>query len=157
VELRPVDASSPNNWDAVITGMKEVVKPGGTAVVASAGAPYTIAAKTGTAQAFSLNAGQRYNASQLAERLHDHALFVAFAPAEAPRVAIGVIVENGGHGGSAAAPIARRIFDLVLLTPEQLAEQEAKRLAKEQKQKPQQQAPAAPKPTPTPAPAAPEE
>jgi penicillin-binding protein 2 len=157
VELKSVEASSPSNWDAVITGMKEVVKPGGTAVVASSGAPYAIAAKTGTAQAFSLAAGQRYNASQLSERLHDHALFIAFAPADAPRIAIAVIVENGGHGGSAAAPIARRIFDMVLLTPEQLAEQEAKRLAKEQKL--QQQKPTAPaaKPTPTPAPAGTEE
>jgi len=156
VELKSVEAGEPGHWDSVITGMKEVVKPGGTAVVASAGAPYTIAAKTGTAQAFSLSAGQRYNASQLAERLHDHALFIAFAPAEQPRVAIAVVVENGGHGGSAAAPIARRIFDLVLLTPEQLAEQEAKRLAKEQKQQ-QQKPAAAPAPTPTPAPASTEE
>jgi penicillin-binding protein 2 len=127
--LKPIEVKDPAFWDVIITGMEEVVRPGGTAVVASAGAPYQIAAKTGTAQAFSLAAGQRYNASQLDERLHDHAWFEAFAPAENPTVAIAIVVENGGHGGSAAAPIARHIFDMLLLTPEQLAAQEAKKAA----------------------------
>jgi penicillin-binding protein 2 len=138
-ELDPIplpDAKSndPSNWEVVIKGMEEVVKPGGTAVVAFAGVPYTVAAKTGTAQAFSLARGQKYNASQLTKNKLDHALFVAFAPAEAPKIAIAVVVENGGHGGSAAAPIARRLFDFMLLTPEQLAEQEAKRKVKLEKQ-----------------------
>jgi penicillin-binding protein 2 len=137
-ELAPVvldDAKSndASNWDVVINGMQEVVKPGGTAVVAFSGAPYTVAAKTGTAQAFSLAKGQKYNAAQLSKRMKDHALFIAFAPAEQPKIAIAVVVENGGHGGSTAAPIARRLFDFVLLPPEQLAEQEAKRAARLQK------------------------
>jgi penicillin-binding protein 2 len=135
VVLKPVEVKDPGYWDVIVEGMEEVVKPGGTAVVASAGAPYRIAAKTGTAQAFSLAQGQRYNAAQLDERLHDHAWFEAFAPADDPQVAIAIVVENGGHGGSAAAPIARRIFDMLLLTPEQLAEQEAKRAALLERQK----------------------
>ena len=75
----------------------------------------SVAAKTGTAQVFSLGQGQKYNAASISERLRDHALFVAFAPADQPKIAIAVLVENGGHGGSAAAPIARRIFDAYLL------------------------------------------
>jgi penicillin-binding protein 2 len=129
IPLAPVKVRDASSWDAVIQGMEEVVKPGGTAAVAFAGAPYAVAAKTGTAQVHGLAVGEKYNAAQLAERLRDNALFIAFAPAENPRVAVGVVVENGGHGGTAAAPIARRIFDLMLLTPEQLAAQEAKRAA----------------------------
>jgi penicillin-binding protein 2 len=134
IMLADAKSNDPTNWEVVINGMQEVVKPGGTAVVAFAGVPYTVAAKSGTAQAFSLNKGQKYNASELTKRLQDHALFVAFAPVENPRLAIAVVVENGGHGGSAAAPIARRLFDFMLLPPEQLAEQEAKRKAKLDKQ-----------------------
>lgn len=141
IPLTPVETRDAGAWDVVTQGMEEVVKPGGTAVVASAGAPYTIAAKTGTAQVFGLAKNQKYNAAQLAERLRDNALFIAFAPAEAPKVAVAVVVENGGHGGTAAAPIARRIFDLMLLTPEQLAEQEAKRQAQLAKQQAAQQKP----------------
>jgi penicillin-binding protein 2 len=90
---------------AVTTG------PRGTAVRAARGAAYTIAGKTGTAQVFSVAQSERYDESQVAERLRDHALFVAFAPAEAPRLAVAVVVENGGHGSSVAAPVARAIFD----------------------------------------------
>ncbi|MGE0114000.1 MAG: penicillin-binding protein 2 [Steroidobacteraceae bacterium] len=130
VSLAEAKSNDPGNWDVVIHGMQEVVKPGGTAVVAFSGAPYTVAAKTGTAQAFSLARGQKYNAAQLSKRLKDHALFIAFAPVEQPRLAIAIVVENGGHGGTVAAPIARRLFDFMLLSPEQLAEQEARRKAK---------------------------
>ena len=102
-------------WDTVIEGMEMVARPGGTASSSFGGVPYRVAAKTGTAQVFSLGQNQKYNAASLAERLRDHALFIAFAPAEDPKIAIAVLVENGGHGGSAAAPIARRIFDAYLL------------------------------------------
>ncbi len=128
--LPDAHSADASNWDAVTHGMVEVVKPGGTAVVAFAGVPYSVAAKTGTAQAFSLARGQKYNSAQLAKYKHDHALFIAFAPVEAPKIAIAIIVENGGHGGSTAAPIARRLFDFMLLSPEQLAVQEAKRKAR---------------------------
>lgn len=132
--LPDAHSADPSNWLAVIEGMSEVTKPGGTAVVAFAGVPYTVASKTGTAQAFSLARGQKYNSAQLAKSKLDHALFIAYAPVEAPKIAIAVIVENGEHGGSTAAPIARRLFDFALLSPEQLAEQEAKRKARLEKQ-----------------------
>jgi penicillin-binding protein 2 len=111
----PVQLRDPSLWDTVIEGMEMVARPGGTAAASFAGAPYRVAAKTGTAQVFSLGQNQKYNAAALAERLRDHALFTAFAPADKPRIAIAVLVENGGHGGTAAAPIARRIFDAYLL------------------------------------------
>jgi penicillin-binding protein 2 len=134
IALEDAKSSDPKDWSVVINGMQEVVKPGGTAVVAFAGAPYTVAAKTGTAQAFSLAKGQKYNAAQLSKRLQDHALFIAFAPVEQPKIAVAIVVENGGHGGSTAAPIARRLFDFMLLPPDQLAAQEAKRAAKIEKE-----------------------
>ena len=67
--------------------------------------------QTGTAQVFSVGQTEKYNEKEVAERLRDHALFVAFAPADDPKLAVAVLVENGGFGASAAAPIARAIFD----------------------------------------------
>jgi len=69
----------------------------------------------GTAQIFSLDRGEKYNAGWLTKHLQDHALFIAFAPAENPRIAVAVIAEHGGHGGSAAAPIAKQVMDACLL------------------------------------------
>ena len=91
------------------------VTTGGTASVAARGAAYSMAGKTGTAQVFSVGQTEKYNEKDVAERLRDHALFVAFAPAEAPKLAVAVLVENGGFGGSQAAPIARAIFDAYLV------------------------------------------
>ena len=82
----------------------------GTGARAFAGAPYTHAGKTGTAQVFGLK-GEKYVESRVAERLRDHALFIAYAPAEKPTIAVAVIVENSGFGARAAAPIARQVFD----------------------------------------------
>jgi penicillin-binding protein 2 len=110
-----VDIKNPANWDVAIEGMEMVTEAGGTASAVQRGAGYKIAAKTGTAQVFSLGQNEKYNASAVDERLRDHALFIAFAPAEAPKLALAVLVENGGHGGSVAAPIARRVFDAFLL------------------------------------------
>ena len=110
-----VDLKDPKHWDVVVEGMEQVTEAGGTAVAATRGAPYKIAAKTGTAQVFSIGQNEKYNEKQVADRLRDHALFVAFAPADAPKLAIAVLVENGGHGGSIAGPIARRVFDAFLL------------------------------------------
>ena len=111
----PLELKDPAMWDVIVQGMVMVTEAGGTAVVATRGAPYKIAAKTGTAQVFGIGQNEKYNASTVSERLRDHALFIAFAPADAPKLAIAVLVENGGHGGSVAAPIARRIFDAYLL------------------------------------------
>ena len=75
---------------------------------------YVSGGKTGTAQVFSLK-GEKYEASKIDERLRDHAWFMAYAPADKPRIALAVLVENGGFGAQAAAPIARQVFDYYLL------------------------------------------
>ena len=86
----------------------------GTGRRAFAGAGYTSGGKTGTAQVFSLK-GAEYKAHKLRKELHDHALFIAFAPAEEPKIALAVLVENGGFGAQSAAPIARMVLDYYLL------------------------------------------
>lgn len=106
---------NPENLERVKAAMVDVTRPGGTAARAGAGAPYTMAGKTGTAQVIGIKQGEKYIESRVAERHRDHALFIAFAPAEDPRIAVAVLVENGGHGGSTAAPIARALFDYYLL------------------------------------------
>jgi penicillin-binding protein 2 len=107
-----VPVADPSNWDTVIAAMEDVVNtPEGTAYGISRGASYRIAGKTGTAQVFGVKQNARYKKEEIEERLQDHALFIAFAPAEDPEIAVAVIVENGGHGGSAAAPIARAVMD----------------------------------------------
>jgi len=114
-ELPTVTLNDPHNWDVIIDGMEQVMQPGGTGSAAARGAPYRIAGKSGTAQVFTLGENQKYNAARIAERLRDHAWFISFAPVDNPKIAIAVLVENGGHGGSASAPIVRRLFDAYLL------------------------------------------
>jgi len=104
----------PANLAEVREGMLDVMRPGGTAVVAAAGAAYAIAGKTGTAQVVGIKQGARYDDSKLARHHRDHALFIAYAPADDPKIAIAVLVENGGHGGGTAAPIARAVMDYYL-------------------------------------------
>ncbi|WP_051144988.1 penicillin-binding protein 2 [Thiomicrorhabdus sp. Kp2] len=95
-----------SNWETVIKGMENVMHgKKGTARRHGAGLPFKMAGKTGTAQVFSLNQG-KYNADELAKRLHDHSLFIGFAPVEKPQIAVAVIVENGGSGSKTAAPMA---------------------------------------------------
>ncbi len=103
------------NLELVRNAMIDVTQPGGTAGRAAAGAPYSIAGKTGTAQVVAIKQGEKYVESRIAERNRDHALFVAYAPAEDPKIALAILVENGGHGGTTAAPIARAMFDYYLL------------------------------------------
>lgn len=104
------------HWDSVIQGMVNVVHgPMGTARRSGQGAKYRFAGKTGTAQVFGIAQNKTYNAAKLAKRLHDHSLFVAFAPLENPTIAISVIVENGGGGSAVAAPLARELLDAYLL------------------------------------------
>ncbi len=105
----------PEHIDLVKRAMFAVTQPGGTAAGAASGAGYHIAGKTGTAQVIGIKQGATYNESQVAERHRDHAWFIAFAPVEAPKIALVVLVENGGHGGSTAAPIARKVMDYYLL------------------------------------------
>jgi penicillin-binding protein 2 len=87
----------------------------GTGRVAFAGAEYIAAGKTGTAQVIGIKQNERYDARRIAERFRDHSLFMAFAPLDNPRIALALIVENGGFGAQAAAPIARKVFDYTLL------------------------------------------
>ena len=87
----------------------------GTGASAFRGAPYTSAGKTGTAQVVQIKQNEKYVASRLDERFRDHALFMAFAPAEDPKIALALIVENAGFGAQNSAPIARRVFDFWLL------------------------------------------
>ncbi|MEO6118500.1 MAG: penicillin-binding protein 2 [Methylotenera sp.] len=106
---------NPENVEIVKNGMIGVTLPGGTAASVGANAGYNIAAKTGTAQVIGIKQNEKYNASTINERHRDHALFVAYAPAEDPTIALAIIVENGEHGGSTAGPIARKVMDYYLL------------------------------------------
>ena len=108
------DVGDTKNWDVAITGMFAVTH-GGTASRSAAGAPYSIAGKTGTAQVFSIAQNAKYDESTIGELMRDHAWFVAFAPVEAPKIAVAVLVENGRSGSGVAAPIARLIMDAYLL------------------------------------------
>ncbi len=124
-QIRQLPLSS-RYLDKVIESMVKVVRSNrGTAKRIRTNA-YSIAGKTGTVQVFSVKQKERYRESEVAEHMRDHALFVAFAPVEDPRIAVAVIVENGGHGGAVAAPVARRVMDSYLLrTPPPAAAGEA--------------------------------
>ena len=87
----------------------------GTSARAFVGTPYVSAGKTGTAQLFSIKQGEKYSAGHVDERLRDHAWYLAYAPADHPRIALAVLVENGGFGAQAAAPVARAVLDYFLL------------------------------------------
>ncbi|MBL8251657.1 MAG: penicillin-binding protein 2, partial [Candidatus Competibacter sp.] len=108
-----IEVKNPRFWDAIIGGMIHVVEGGTAHKVRSP--RYRIAGKTGTAQVFTLGQNQSYNARRLAKHLLDHALFVAFAPVEDPRIAVAVIAEHGGGGSATAAPLARKVMDAYLL------------------------------------------
>ena len=97
------------NLEVIKNAMVDVIRKG-TARRSFTGATYQAAGKTGTAQVFSLR-GAKYNADEVEERLRDHSLFMAYAPVEDPQIAVALIVENGGWGATAAAPIARKVFD----------------------------------------------
>jgi len=112
IELAPPMEIKNDIWDYVHRAMRDVVhSPRGTARGISNGLDYEIAGKTGTAQVISISAEEEYDSSKIDKRQWDHALFIAFAPADDPQIAVGLIVENGEHGSSAAAPIARLVID----------------------------------------------
>ncbi len=111
----PIRLNNEQRWDQIIEAMRlSVHGPRGTARSISRGIGYQIAGKTGTSQVFTIAQDERYDAEQLARRLHNHALFVAFAPVENPQIALAVLVEHGGGGGTVAAPIAREVLDAYL-------------------------------------------
>jgi len=118
VVLEHVEPDAPDHYRRVIEAMTDVVHgPRGTARSSGRDAEYRFAGKTGTAQVIGIAQGESYDEDAIAERFRDHALFIAFAPVEDPRIAVAVIAENGGGGSRTAAPIARKVIDYYLLGP----------------------------------------
>ena len=122
--LRTLDLK-PEHIDTIKKALVGVNKEG-TGASVFAGAEYISAGKTGTAQVIAIKQGEKYVESRVQERHRDHALFVAYAPADNPTIALAVIVENGGFGARAAAPIARQVFDYFLLGKKPKAGESAK-------------------------------
>jgi penicillin-binding protein 2 len=111
-----VDPDQTDRWQRVVDAMVAVMSSAhGTARATGATATYQIAGKTGTAQVFTIGQTEKYNEEEVAERMRDHALFISFAPADKPRIAVAVLVENGGHGAGVAAPVARKVMDAYLV------------------------------------------
>ncbi len=107
---------NPGDWAQVSAGMQQVMhNPRGTAHKIGDTAAYRIAGKSGTAQVVAIKQGEKYDRSKLDERHRDHALFIAFAPADAPKIAVAVMIENGEGGSSVAAPVAKAVMDAWLL------------------------------------------
>ena len=103
---------NPQDWETTISAMRDVIHSAtGTAKGINHDLTYDIAGKTGTAQVVGIKQNESYDASKLKDWHKDHALFVGFAPVENPRIALAVLVENGGGGGSTAAPVGRLVFD----------------------------------------------
>ena len=123
-EAQTIPIAFQQNWEDVRTGMLNVVEGARGTAKRIRSEKYRIAGKTGTAQVFTVAQDAEYDEEGLDKKLRDHALFVAYAPIEDPRIAVAVVVENGGHGGSVAAPIARAIMDAYLLPEEEPAEEE---------------------------------
>jgi penicillin-binding protein 2 len=111
----PVDLGLKPEHIAVVRRAMVGVTQDGTSRHVFAGAPYLSGGKTGTAQAATQSKHEKYNAARMEERQRDHSLYIAFAPADDPKIALAVIVENAGFGSTSAAPIARRTFDYWLL------------------------------------------
>jgi penicillin-binding protein 2 len=119
----PINIGTDGQWGVVYDGMVGAVYgPGGTAYAVGVGSKYKIAGKTGTAQVIAIKQNEKYHVKDVAERNRDHAWFIAYAPADDPKIAISVLVENGGFGAAAAAPIARKVLDAYLLEGEVPAE-----------------------------------
>lgn len=117
--LPDIQLSNPEYWEYARKAMEAVVHGArGTARKIGQDAPYRIAGKSGTAQVVAIKQGERYNRDKVQERHRDHALFIAYAPAEAPEIAVAVMVENGESGSGVAAPVARAVLDAWLLPPE---------------------------------------
>ena len=116
VKNEEIKSATPEQWQIVMEGMAGTLRYGTAALFAGKNMTYTIAGKTGTAQVFTVSRSESLdNQKTVSDRLRDHSWFIAFAPAEAPRIAVAVIVENGGFGASVASPIARKVMDTYLL------------------------------------------
>ena len=123
---KEIPKKSPENWKNIDLAMTNVVENIRGTAKRIRSPYYRIAGKTGTAQVFTVKQDEEYDEEKVSKKNRDHALFVAYAPVEDPQIAVAVIVENGGHGGAVAAPIAKKIMDAYLLSPEQIAEIQAK-------------------------------
>lgn len=109
---RQIPIHNRDNWDKTLAAMVDVVHSArGTAKRINKDLTYRIGGKTGTAQVYGLKQEEEYDAESIDKKLRDHALFIAFAPAEAPRIVVAVVAENGGSGSGTGAPIARIILD----------------------------------------------
>ena len=114
VEMQ-VPVKDPQDWQTILEGMSQVVNGvRGTARLIAVDSKYRIAGKSGTAQVYQHGIEEKHEDSEVAESLRNHALFVAFAPFDEPRIAIAVVVEHGGGGSSVAAPVARATLDVWL-------------------------------------------
>jgi penicillin-binding protein 2 len=112
VFLGSVQVGHARHWDRVIRAMVNVVHGAkGTARRAGLGTNYRMGGKTGTAQVFGVAQNEEYDEEKIDKKLRDHGLFIAFAPADEPKIAVAVVVENGGSGSGAAAPVARKVID----------------------------------------------
>lgn len=118
----PIELKNPEYWNDVINAMADVVHSiHGTAHRIDRGLKYTMAGKTGTAQVIGISRTEGYNPEEIAKHNRDHALFIAFAPVDHPEIAVAVVVENGEHGASTAAPVARKVIDTYLLGQDKTA------------------------------------
>ena len=110
-----IESFDVSNWKRIVEAMTGVVHGSlGTARRINDGLAYQMAGKTGTAQVFGIGQNEEYDANKLDKKLHDHGLFIAFAPVGQPRIAVAVVVEHGGSGSEAAAPLARIVIDAYL-------------------------------------------
>jgi penicillin-binding protein 2 len=110
--LPSVEDHAPDHWQLVNDALVGVTaEPRGTARAQMDGIEFAVAGKTGTAQVITIEQDEKYREEEIDERQRDHGLFIAYAPAEAPRIALGIVVENGGGGARAAAPVARKVLD----------------------------------------------
>ena len=113
--ITTIESLDVSNWERIVEAMAGVVHgERGTAKRINGEIAYRMAGKTGTAQVFSIGQNEEYDAAELDKKLHDHGLFIAFAPVEQPRIAVAVVVEHGGSGSAAAAPLARIVIDAYL-------------------------------------------
>lgn len=118
-----IQLKNPAHWEVVRSSMEAVVHGArGTARSIGEGSPYRIAGKSGTAQVVAIKQGERYDRDKVLERHRDHALFIAYAPAEEPEIAVSVMIENGESGSGVAAPVAKAIMDAWLLPEEEAAD-----------------------------------
>jgi len=116
IEEASVPIIDRTNWEAVLQDMQEVIHHWhGTAHRIAKDAQYNMGGKTGTAQVFSVKQEEEYDEEKVDKNLRDHGLFISFAPVEDPQIAVAIVVEHGGHGGTVAAPIARQVMDAYLL------------------------------------------